>query len=227
MVKLKTRPGTFVREPDAVYGATANVVEVMPAELLQVGVDGMQEPKEKALAVGQALGNAGVPHAVVGGLALSAHWAPACRLAERATQDLVIWPRKVELKAAPKAISPWGYRYRKAMRLHAFMPLRHGTHFAEGFRITWAGEKVRPKYLHPTPELNDEDRELDAGGVCYLSLPALLKMKLTSLWAKGITHVQNLIQWKLLTLKVEASLPADLRERHRKIKQDYKKERLY
>lgn len=227
MVKRKARPGTFAREPVAVYGAVANVVEVMPAELLQIGVDCMQELKEKALAVSQALGNAGVPHAVIGGLALSAHLARAHRLAERATQDLDILLRKVDLEAAKKALSPLGYRYRKVLRLHAFMPLRRGAHFVEGVHVIWAGEKVRPEYLHPTPELNDEDRELDAGGVCYLSLPALLKMKLTSLRAKDITHVQDLIQWKLLTPKIEASLPVDLRERLRKIKQDYKKERLY
>lgn len=47
MVKRKARPGTFARKPEAEYGSTTKAVEVSPAELPQVGVDCMLEPKER------------------------------------------------------------------------------------------------------------------------------------------------------------------------------------
>ena len=112
------------------------------------------------------------------------------------------------------------------MKLHAFMPNRRGAHFVDGIHIIWAEEKVRDEYLHPTPALI-EKKDVDSyHGIQYLSLYNLVVMKLTSFRHKDITHIQDLIYWKLLTKKIEAALPADLKERLDQVRRDTKRESL-
>ncbi|MCW8131872.1 MAG: nucleotidyltransferase family protein [Planctomycetota bacterium] len=213
-------------EQAAPYGATAAKVDVMPSALLDVGVRYMQELKEKARSVSQALSGSGVSHAVIGGLALAAHLAKASKLAERNTQDLDILLNREDLEKAKEALDPLGYRFRRVMKLHAFMPKRRGAHFVEGVHVIWAGEKVRDEYLHPAPALGPAAMAPEPDGVCYLSLTGLLTMKLTSFRHKDITHVQDLLYWKLITKKVEAALPPDLRERLEQVKEETKREQL-
>lgn len=216
----------MVREGLSAYGTPIATVEVMPAALLEVGVRHMQALREKARKVSQSLTDAGVPHAVIGGLALAAHLAKASNLAERNTQDLNILLDREHLAQAKKALDPLGYRFRRIMRLHAFMPKRRGAHFVEGVHVIWAGEKVRETSLHPAPALSTETISPEPDGVCYLSLLGLLTMKLTSFRHKDITHVQDLLYWKLITKKIEAALPLDLRERLEQVRADTKREEL-
>ncbi|HYF51988.1 MAG TPA: nucleotidyltransferase family protein [Planctomycetota bacterium] len=186
----------------------------------------MNELKAKALKVSQALQQAGVPHAVIGGLALAAHLARANPVAERNTQDLDILLARQDLDAAKAALKPLGYRYRRVMKLHAFMPDRKGAHFVEGVHIIWAGEKVREEYLHPTPLLLAHETVDPQKGIQYLSLYNLVVMKLTSFRHKDITHIQDLLYWKLLTKKIENALPADLKQRLEQVKRDTEAEKL-
>lgn len=207
-------------------GRLTATIETMPAELLDVGVMYMQELKDKALKVSQALQKAGVPHAVIGGLALASYLARAHKRAERNTQDVDILLHRKDLEAATRALKPLGYRYRKVMKLHAFMPNQRGAHFVDGIHIIWSEEKVRDEYLHPTPALIEKSDVDSHQGIQYLSLYNLVVMKLTSFRHKDITHIQDLIYWKLLTKKIEAALPADLKERLEQVKRDTKRESL-
>lgn len=224
-MRRRTHSGSAKGEP-AKYGTRVAIVETLPADLLDVGVKYMNDLKEKALKVSQALQKAGVPHAVIGGLALAAHLARSNPMAERNTQDLDILLDRKNLEAAKAVLHPLGYRYRRVMKLHAFMPDRKGAHFVEGVHIIWAGEKVRDEYLHLTPELTATDAVDPQMGIQYLSLYNLVVMKLTSFRHKDITHIQDLLYWKLLTKKIENALPADLKERLEQVRRDTEREKL-
>lgn len=209
-----------MREAPSTYGSGIAEVEVLPAALLDIGVRYMQDLKKKALDVSQTLQKAGIPHAVIGGLALAAHLARANPLAERNTQDLDILLNKADLERAKIAMAPLGYRYRRVLRLHAFMPQKRGAHFVEGVHIIWAGEKVRPEYLHATPTLPPVSSTRIDGEIYYLQLLDLVVMKLTSFRHKDITHIQDLLYWKLLTPAIQRKLPPDLLLRLEDIKRD-------
>ena len=213
-----------VREDESVYGSSSATVVDMPAELLDVGVEFMKELKKKAQAASHALKKAGVSHAVIGGLALGAHLAKAHPLAERNTQDMDILLNRDDLERAKAALAPLGYRFRKVMRLSVFMPNRRGAHFVEGIHVIWASEKVRPEYPHPAPHLTSGARTQGHDGICYLSLPALVTMKLTSFRHKDITHIQDLLFWKVIDKRTEKALPADLRKRLRQVKRETQRE---
>jgi hypothetical protein len=226
-VERRHRSAVFSREKITLdrNGGFIAEVESLPADLLDVGVRYMKELKEKALRVSQALQAAKIPHAVIGGLALAAHIARVDDTAAPNTVDLDILLQRSDLESARKALEPFGYRYRKVMRLHAFMPNVRKPKFADGVHIIWSGEKVRSEYLHAAPKLNPSSFYHAPDGVHYLRLQELLIMKLTSFRLKDQVHVQHLYTMGLITKKIEHALPADLRERLHYIKNITERER--
>jgi hypothetical protein len=226
-MKIAAKAGhSLAREKPAAYGARFAVIETMPADLLDVGVKYMQELKAKALKVSQALQKAKVPHAVIGGLAVAAHVAKVDETAQRNTQDMDVLLRREDLDLAKAALAPIGFRYRHVMKLNAFMPTGRGQKFGDGVHIVWAGEKVREEYLAPAPALSSGNTYRAKDGVEYVGLVDLLLMKLTSYRLKDRVHVQDLLQLKLITKKVEASLPQALRKRLDEVKADTERETL-
>jgi hypothetical protein len=220
------KAATLAREEAAPYGAHAATTVILPAELLDVGVRYMNALREKAKSVSGALRRAGVRHAVIGGLAVAAHVARVEPKAQRNTQDLDILLSRDDLETAKKALEPLGYRYRRVMKLHAFMPKERGTPFVDGVHVIWAGEKVRADYVEPAPVLKDGGQYSAPDGVEYLGLVELLTMKLTSYRLKDRVHIQDLMEQKLITRKVEAALPGELKARLKQVKDDTRRERL-
>lgn len=197
----------------------------MPADLLDIGIRFMKELKYKARAVSLALKKAKIPHAIIGGLAVAAHVGRVNESAERNTLDLDILLYRADLQAASKALEPLGYRYRRVMNLHAFMPKSGKPKFEDGVHIVWSDEKVRPDYPHAAPALDPHDLYVASNGVNYLSLEELLRMKLTSFRLKDQVHIQDMLQQKLITRKIEHALPADLQARLEHVKKITENER--
>lgn len=214
-----------IEEEKAAYGAPVATVEVLPAELLDVGERYMEQLKEKARLVSQTLAKAGIPHAVIGGLAVAAQVARVNPYAERNTKDLDILLNRADLERAKAALAPHAFRYRKVMRLYAFMPTQKGAKFEQGVRIIWAGEKVREEYPCPAPSLSSD--HFDVGdGVTYLALQELLVMKLTSFRLKDQVHVQDLLGQGLITSAIRRMLPVELQARLKQVEEITERERL-
>jgi len=186
----------------------------------------MDDLRQKALKVSQTLQKAHVPHAVIGGLAVAAHVARVNPAAQRNTQDMDILLRREDLDKAKQAMDVIGYRFRKVMKLHAFMPKERGHKFVEGVHVIWANEKVREDYLAPAPNVSDHGIFLGEDGVQYIGLLELLTMKLTSFRLKDKVHVQDLIEQKLITKKVEMALPVELQMRLNEVKKETAREQL-
>lgn len=77
----------------------------------------------------------------------------------------------------------------------------------DAVRIVFAGEKVRPNYLLPAPEVS-ESRTTSTMNV--LNLDALLRMKLTSFRDKDRMHVRDLIDVGLVDASWPSQLPPEL-----------------
>lgn len=227
MVRMKrAATSSRVKENAVPYGARVAKVEHWPAELLDVGVRYMEDLRAKAKLVSSTLRKAGIRHAVIGGLAVAAHVARVDPKAQRNTQDLDILLHKEDLEAAKNALDGIGFRYRKVLKLHAFMLKDRKSSFVDGVHVIWAGEKVREDYVASAPELKKDSTYAGPDGVSYLGLVELLTMKLTSYRHKDITHVQDLMGQKLITKKVEAALAPALRVRLEQVKEDTKRESL-
>jgi hypothetical protein len=159
--------------------------------------------------VEQIFSSAGLEYRVVGGLAAYLYVEEREPDAGRLTKDIDIAVRREDLERIAKAAEPFGLQHRHVtgldMLVQAAKPsARRAVH------LVFTGEKVRPEYLEPTPELGSY-RQIR--GLRLIPLADLIRMKLISFRANDETHVKDLDSAGLITPEVEASLPPPLRER--------------
>jgi hypothetical protein len=118
--------------------------------------------------------------------------------------------RRADLRQITETLTNLGYRRESLQDLVVFVDPREPSR-RSGVHLVWANEKVRPSYRHPTPGVDEAVRE--AGASAVLDLPALLRMKLTSLRDIDRVHVADLLSVGLIDDHIRAALPEDLRER--------------
>ena len=224
------RRANRVHEDSVYYGAASAGVVVMEGRRLDEAEQYMRSLRAKAVKVSKALTDAGVPHAVIGGMAVLAHALRAGQGFERMTRDLDILIKRTDLERVAQALQPLDFRYRQIMGIPAFVPPQKPdqkkSRFQEGVHIVWAGERVRPADPVPAPTLDSRPVVLAPDGYVCLDVENLLRMKLTSFRLKDQVHVQDLLQIGLITKKIEAALPADLRKRLEHVKEETKREGL-
>ena len=80
----------------------------------------------------------------------------------------------------------------------------------DAVHVVPAGEKVRPEYTIPAPDVTESEA---TGEFQLLNLPALVRMKLVSFRDKDRTHLRDLIELGLLDASWLPGLPPDLRDR--------------
>ncbi len=86
-----------------------------------------------------------------------------------------------------------------------------------GVHLVWAGQKVRPSYAHAAPSLDEAVR--DPEGFAVLCLPALVRMKLTSMRDLDRVHIADLLRVGMIDDAVRGALPPDLRQRLEEVAQ--------
>ncbi len=77
-----------------------------------------------------------------------------------------------------------------------------------GVHLVWAGEKLRPSYTTPSPDVGESVR--DPEGYWVVDLSALLRMKLTSFRDIDRVHIADMIGVGLITGAVRATLQPEL-----------------
>lgn len=107
-------------------------------------------------------------------------------------------------------MSGLGYRCDDLRRLVLFIDPTEPSR-PSGVHLVSAGRKVRPSHLYPAPSLDESVRSDENFWV--LDLPALLRMKLTSLQNPDKSHVEDLIRVGMIDAELRASLPTELRDR--------------
>jgi hypothetical protein len=158
--------------------------------------------------VEEAFSSAGLDYRVVGGLAAYLYVEDREPDAGRLTRDIDIAVDREDIQKIAKAVEPFGLQYRHAagvdMLIQAGEPARRAVH------LIFTGEKVRPEYPEPAPELG-ACRKMK--GLRLLPLPDLIRMKLTSFRAKDEAHLKDLDEVGLITPEIEAGLSPILRAR--------------
>ena len=159
--------------------------------------------------VEQAFASAGLEYRVVGGLAAYLYVEQAAPDAGRVTRDIDIAVRREDLERIAEAVAPIGLKYRHVAGVNMLVQTADPS-ARRAVHLVFTGEKVRPEYPEPAPELGPGQA---IQGVRVISLESLVRMKLTSYRAKDEAHLKDLDEAGLITPQMVASLSLVLRQR--------------
>jgi hypothetical protein len=192
----------------------------MPQTLLDFSLDRMERAvdrvRDRLLRAVAALRSAGVDHAVVGGHAVAAWVSRVDESLARITRDVDLLIRREDFDAARAALESAGFLYRHSASIDLFLD-GPDAKARDAVHVVFAGEVVRPGELCPNPDVTESD---DAGAFRVISLPALVRIKLTAYRDKDRTHLRDLIDAGLVDASWCGRLPDDLADRLRAILDD-------
>lgn len=166
----------------------------------------MEKVRDRLTRSTSALDAAGVAYAVIGGNAVAVWVATIDEAAVRNTQDVDILIRREDLDGAEAALAAAGFIRRHVAGIDLFLdgPTAKDR---DAVHVIFAGEKVRQEYSDPAPDVTEVERP---GDFAVLSLPALVRMKLTSFRDKNRTHLRDFLGVGLLDSSWIARLPDEL-----------------
>jgi len=167
--------------------------------------------RERLLRATAALEGAGVAYAVVGDNAVATWVGQVDQSTVRFTQDVDLLIRRSDLEAAKQALAPAGFVFRHSNRIDMFLDGPNAK-ARDAVHIVFAGEKVRPEYDLPAPDVADTE---PSEAFRVLRLDALVRMKLTSFRDKDRTHLRDLLDVGLIDESWIGRLPEVLAARLR------------
>lgn len=157
----------------------------------------------------EALRDAKVPYAVIGGNAVAAWVATIDDGAVRNTRDVDLLLAEQDLARATEALESVGFVRDVMMGTIVFLDGTNGKP-SQGLHILLADRKVKPEYASPAPRV---DQAIELNDKQIIELPALVEMKLNSYRDKDRTHVRDMIQVGLVDSTWPSRFPAPLAER--------------
>lgn len=178
--------------------------------LLDRMVSAVEIVRDRLRRVTAALAAGGVDYVVAEGNAVGYWVATREKEAVRTTRDVDVILRAEDLERASAAVAPYGFVYRHAAGIHMFLDGPSGS-ARDAVHILLADQKVRPDYVASIPSVK-ESVPSDEGHM-VVSLPALVRMKLTSFRDKDRMHLRDLIDVGLLGPEHVAEFPGVLGER--------------
>lgn len=177
--------------------------------LLDRMVTAVERVRDRLRRATAALETANVPYAVVGGNAVAAWVATIDPAAVRNTQDVDILLRRADLNAAERALSAAGFVHQQVGGIDMFLD-GPAAGPRDAVHVLIAGEKVRPEYLTPAPDVSDAVKPDDFK---VIALEMLVKMKLTSYRDKDKTHLRDMLEVGLIDPSWTARLAPELASR--------------
>jgi hypothetical protein len=176
----------------------------------------IEDVKRRLLRVTAALQAGGIPYAVIGGNAVASWVGRIDKAAVRLTQDVDLLMRRSDLARARAVLEAAGFFYHETLDVPMFLDSPQAS-AREAVHVLFAGEKVQPDYLAPTPDVS----ESQAGEQFQvLHLEALVRMKLTSFRRKDQVHIQDLIGVGLIDASWVARFPPELASRLQELLDD-------
>jgi len=176
-------------------------------------VRAVEKVRTRLLRAATALEQGKVPYAVVGGNAVAAWVARVDESAVRNTQDVDILLRRGDLETAKNALAAAGFVYRHVKGVDMFLDGPEAK-ARDAVHVVFSGEKVRPEYLLPAPDLTDAEQTPEFR---LLNLEPLVRMKLTSFRRKDQVHLLDLAEVGLVDESWLSRLPPELSARLREL----------
>jgi hypothetical protein len=165
--------------------------------------------RERLLRATDALNQAGIPYAVVGGNAVASWVATVDEGAVRNTRDVDLLVRGADLPAVTTALELAGFVAGELLDVVMFRDGVDGKP-SEAVQLLFAGEKTRPDHPLPAPEIQTVD---DPANFRVITLESLLVLKLLSNRRKDQVHVDDLIGVGLIDASWLAKMPPELADR--------------
>jgi hypothetical protein len=162
--------------------------------------------KNRLLRATGALETAGVAYAVIGGNAVAAWVGQVDQSAVRFTQDVDLLILRSDLDATKAALEAAGFLYHHVASGDLFLD-GPDAKARDAVHVIFAGERVRPDYLLPAPDVIESE---PSEAFRVLRLDALVRMKLTSFRDKDRTHLRDLISVGLVDESWRVKLPDEL-----------------
>lgn len=165
--------------------------------------------RKRLLRATAALEKSGVSYAVVGGNAVADWVTRVDAAAVRFTQDVDLLIRRSDLDAATTALATAGFVRRHVAGIDLFLDGPNAK-ARDAVHIVFAGEKVRPHYVIPAPDVSESDASHEFR---VLRLDALVRMKLTSFRDKDRTHLRDMLDVGLIDASWCSRFPPELAAR--------------
>lgn len=194
-------------------GAFTRIIEAMALfagktllERMEFAVERVENRLRQATA---ALETVGVPYAVVDDCAVAAWVASVDPTAVRNTQDVDILLRRADLDAAARALESAGFVRRHVAGIEMFLD-GPDAKARDAVHVLFAGEKVRPDSLAPSPDVSESEMP---DQFRLVSIEALVRMKLTSFRRKDQVHLMDMLDVGLIDASWTQRLPPDMAAR--------------
>ncbi|MEX2308901.1 MAG: hypothetical protein WD738_14975 [Pirellulales bacterium] len=169
----------------------------------------MEKVRERLRRATTALDAADIPYAVIGGNAVAAWVSKVDPGAARNTVGVDLMVNRNDLDAVTAALAKIGFVYRHLLGVNMFLDGPDGRP-RDAVHVLFAGEKVRPHYTAPAPDLAlTEQHE----AYKLLALEPLVRMKLTSFRRKDQVHLLDLIEVGLIDRSWLSRLQPELSKR--------------
>ena len=164
--------------------------------------------RERLLRVTGVLNQAGIPYAVVGGHAV-ASWVTAVDEGAARNTPTSTCSFGADVPIITAALLRAGFLRTQVGDVTAFLD-GPDAEPSESIHLVFAGERFRPEYPLPSPNLSTID---DPAGFRVITLEGLVRMKLLSNRDKDRAHVRDLVGVCLVDRSWLAKLPPLLAER--------------
>ncbi len=170
------------------------------------------------------LREAEVPFEVIGGVAVNAHLlASGQRSRMFVTGDVDLLTEREQLPAIIRSGESAGYQAKKIVG--GYMLIRPGQRVAEAVHFVFAGEKSKSTQAVVHPHVRPEEMPFFELQIPVAPLADLVKMKLSSLRAKDVVHLQILEDAGMITPEIEAGLPEELKESLKEARKQFERDK--
>jgi len=154
----------------------------------------VEDVRERACRAAGALKRAGIPYVVVGGNAVAAWVARVDQEAVRNTKDVDLLVQRRDFARVAAELGAVGFIHETVGGVELFLDGPQGS-VRSAIHVLFAGEKVRPDYPLPAPEVTESEAGPDFP---VPTLDALVRMKLTSFRLKDQVHLLDLLEVGLI-----------------------------
>lgn len=173
-------------------------------------ISAVEDVRERAYRAAQARRQAGIPHVVVGGAAWVAR---VDQEAVRNTKDVDLLVPRQDFERIIAALRAVGFIHQNVAGADLFLDGPEGS-VRSAIHIIFAGQKVRPDYLLPAPDISEAEAGPDFP---VPTLDALVRMKLTSFRLKDQVHLLDRLEVGLIDASWSDRFPPALAARLRQL----------